>query len=161
MGGGVASAFGRCLPAVAHPWKAFDEAFPTTRHQRCWLHKTLNVLEKLPKSLQPNARICGRSGCRRAGLRRKRRDSDFRREIRAKAVECLIEDHGQVVTFLIFPPPAYHVVTTRPEAATACDAWPPPFSRYEEKTGGARRYSPRPPATGREGAFRVPWLTHP
>ena len=25
-------------------WKALDEAFPTTRHQRCWLHKTLNVL---------------------------------------------------------------------------------------------------------------------
>ena len=36
-------------------WKALDEAFPTTRHQRCWLHKTLNVLDKFPKSLQPNA----------------------------------------------------------------------------------------------------------
>src|ERR1700692_4512745 len=34
-------------------WKALDEAFPTTRHQRCWLHKTLNVLDKLPKSMQP------------------------------------------------------------------------------------------------------------
>ena len=33
-------------------WKALDEAFPTTRHQRCWLHKTLNVLDKLPKSMQ-------------------------------------------------------------------------------------------------------------
>ena len=31
-------------------WKALDEAFPTTRHQRCWLHKTLNVLDKVPKS---------------------------------------------------------------------------------------------------------------
>jgi len=28
-------------------WKALDEEFPTTRHQRCWLHKTLNVLDKL------------------------------------------------------------------------------------------------------------------
>ena len=36
-------------------WKALDEAFPTTRHQRCWLHKTLNVLDKLPKSMQPSA----------------------------------------------------------------------------------------------------------
>lgn len=33
-------------------WKALDEAFPSTRHQRCWVHKTLNVLDKLPKSLQ-------------------------------------------------------------------------------------------------------------
>src|SRR6202042_2183346 len=36
-------------------WKALDEAFPSTRHQRCWQHKTLNVLDKLPKSVQPNA----------------------------------------------------------------------------------------------------------
>ena len=36
-------------------WKALDEAFPTTRHQRCWLHKTLNALDKFPKSMQPNA----------------------------------------------------------------------------------------------------------
>ena len=35
-------------------WKALDEAFPSTRHQRCWQHKTLNVLDKLPKSVQPN-----------------------------------------------------------------------------------------------------------
>ena len=33
-------------------WKALDEAFPSTRHQRCWVHKTLNVLDKLPKALQ-------------------------------------------------------------------------------------------------------------
>ena len=36
-------------------WRALDEAFPSTRHQRCWQHKTLNVLDKLPKSVQPNA----------------------------------------------------------------------------------------------------------
>ncbi|BGE84997.1 hypothetical protein Ms3S1_14330 [Methylosinus sp. 3S-1] len=35
--------------------KALEEAFPKTRHQRCWVHKTLNVLDKLPKSVQPNA----------------------------------------------------------------------------------------------------------
>ena len=54
--------------------KGLDEAFPTTRHQRCWLHKTLNVLDELPKSLnRTRTRICARSGCRRAGARRKRR----------------------------------------------------------------------------------------
>ena len=30
-------------------WKALEEAFPSTRHQRCWQHKSLNVLDKLPK----------------------------------------------------------------------------------------------------------------
>lgn len=33
-------------------WKALDEVFPGTRHQRCWVHKTANVLNKVPKSVQ-------------------------------------------------------------------------------------------------------------
>ena len=34
-------------------WKALDEVFPTTRHQRCWVHKTANVLNKLPAPSRP------------------------------------------------------------------------------------------------------------
>ena len=34
-------------------WKALDEAFPGTRHQRCWFHKISNVLNKFPKSMAP------------------------------------------------------------------------------------------------------------
>jgi putative transposase len=34
-------------------WKALDEVFPGTRHQRCWVHKLANVLNKFPKSMQP------------------------------------------------------------------------------------------------------------
>ena len=37
-------------------WKALDEVSPTTRHQRCTVHKTANVLDKLPKSIQPAAK---------------------------------------------------------------------------------------------------------
>ena len=37
-------------------WKALDEIFPKTRRQRCWVHKTANVLNKLPKSRQRNAK---------------------------------------------------------------------------------------------------------
>jgi transposase-like protein len=37
-------------------WKALEAVFPTTRHQRCWVHKTSNVLNKLPKSVQPAAK---------------------------------------------------------------------------------------------------------
>jgi len=35
-------------------WKALDEIFPATRHQRCWVHKVANALNKVPKSVQPN-----------------------------------------------------------------------------------------------------------
>jgi transposase-like protein len=34
-------------------WRALRQVFPTTREQRCTVHKTVNVLNKLPKSLQP------------------------------------------------------------------------------------------------------------
>jgi putative transposase len=37
-------------------WKALDEVSPTTRHQRCTVHKTANVLDKLPKAVQPTAK---------------------------------------------------------------------------------------------------------
>ncbi len=37
-------------------WKALGEVWPTTREQRCWAHKTANVLNKLPKSQQPKAK---------------------------------------------------------------------------------------------------------
>jgi len=34
-------------------WKALDEVFPGTRHQRCWFHKVSNVLNHFPKAMQP------------------------------------------------------------------------------------------------------------
>src|SRR5215213_8893644 len=37
-------------------WTALEEVFPTTRHQRCWVHKVVNVMDKLPKSVQPAAK---------------------------------------------------------------------------------------------------------
>jgi putative transposase len=37
-------------------WKALSKVFPETRHQRCWVHKTANVLNKVPKSVQPKAK---------------------------------------------------------------------------------------------------------
>jgi transposase-like protein len=51
-----------CAPEIAVGdgalgfWKALDEVFPSTRHQRCWVHKTSNVLNKVPKSLQPTVK---------------------------------------------------------------------------------------------------------
>ena len=37
-------------------WAALEEEYPRTKHQRCWVHKTANVLDKLPKSVQPDAK---------------------------------------------------------------------------------------------------------
>lgn len=37
-------------------WKVLDEVFPGTPHQRCWVHKTVNVLDKVPLSVQANVK---------------------------------------------------------------------------------------------------------
>jgi hypothetical protein len=61
-------------------WKALDEVF-RTRHQRCWVHKTVNVLDKVPLSVQGQheegpARdpLGAEPGGRRSGDRRLRRE---------------------------------------------------------------------------------------
>lgn len=62
-------------------WKALDEAFPSTRPQRCWVHKTANILAK---SVQSNAhRDLAKSGCRPTG-EGEVRHGGVRGEIRAQ-----------------------------------------------------------------------------
>ncbi len=47
-------------------WRALDEVFPGTAHQRCWVHKAANVLDKVPKSVQPAMKADLRGDPRRA-----------------------------------------------------------------------------------------------
>ena len=56
-------------------WKALEEVSPTTRHQRCTVHKTVNVLDKLPKSVQPAAKADLREVWTAPTVRRRRRQS--------------------------------------------------------------------------------------
>ena len=88
-------------------WKALDEALPTTRHQRCWLHKTTNVLNKFPKSVQPNAH----KDLREIWLAPDRASAAGAMTTFAekyapkydKAVDCLIKDRETLLTFFDFP----------------------------------------------------------
>ena len=100
-------------------WKALDEIFPSTRHQRCWLHKTLNVLDKFPKSVQPNAH----KDLREIWLAPDRATAETAIATFAekyapkydKAVECLIKDRETLLTFFDFPADHWdHLRTTNP-----------------------------------------------
>jgi len=100
-------------------WKALDEAFPTTRHQRCWLHKTLNVLDKFPKSMQPNAH----KDLREIWMSPDRARAEAAMATFAekyapkydKAVECLIKDRDTLLTFFDFPAEHWdHLRTSNP-----------------------------------------------
>ena len=100
-------------------WKALDEALPTTRHQRCWLHKTTNVLNKFPKSMQPNAH----KDLRELWLAPDRASAEGAMTTFAekyapkydKAVDCLIKDRETLLTFFDFPADHWdHLRTTNP-----------------------------------------------
>jgi putative transposase len=88
-------------------WKALEEVFPTTRHQRCWVHKAVNVLNKLPKSLQANAR----QDLREIWLAPDRVTAEaalatFEAKYTPKyerAVACLVKDREALLTFFDFP----------------------------------------------------------
>ena len=100
-------------------WKALDEAFPATRHQRCWLHKTLNVLDKFPKSMQPNAhkdlREIWLSPSRSAAEAAMTTFSEKYAPKYAKAVDCLTKDSEQMLTFFDFPADHWdHLRTSNP-----------------------------------------------
>ena len=100
-------------------WKALEEAFPTTRCQRCWLHKTLNVLDKLPKSLQPAAH----QDLREIWLSPSRAAAEaamatFAEKYAPKydnAVKCLLKDRDAMLTFFDFPAEHWtHLRTSNP-----------------------------------------------
>ncbi len=88
-------------------WQALEEVWPTTRSQRCWVHKTANVLNKLPKSQQPKAK----RALQEIWMAETRKDAlaafDTFVEIWGvkydKAVECLIKDRDALLAFYDFP----------------------------------------------------------
>jgi transposase-like protein len=100
-------------------WKALPQVFPTTRTQRCWVHKTANVLDRLPKRLQPHAK----------GMIHEIWMADTREAAQAafdaflatygpkypQACECLAKDRDELLAFYDFPAEHWsHLRTTNP-----------------------------------------------
>jgi len=88
-------------------WAALREIYPETRQQRCWVHKTANVLNYLPKSLQPKAKAAlheiWMAATKAQAL------VAFEQFVAAfgakypKAVECLVKDRETLLAFYDFP----------------------------------------------------------
>lgn len=100
-------------------WAALAEIFPTTRVQRCWQHKSLNVLNYLPKSVQPKAKgllheIWMAATRRQAELAFDRFVVTFQAKY-PKATECLQKDRAALLAFYDFPAEHWvHLRTTNP-----------------------------------------------
>lgn len=104
-------------------WAALDEVFPTTKQQRCWVHKTANVLNKLPKSVQAKAK----ADLHDIWMAETRKDADasfdhFADKYGAKydkAVACLTKDRSELLAFYGFPAEHWrHIRTTNPIEST-------------------------------------------
>ena len=104
-------------------WQAVEEVWPRIRGQRCWVHKTANVLNKLPKSQQPKAK----RALQEIWMAETKQDAfaAFDAFVESwgvkydKAVECLIKDRDALLAFYDFPAEHWtHLRTTNPIEST-------------------------------------------
>ncbi|MGA4555704.1 IS256 family transposase [Methylorubrum aminovorans] len=100
-------------------WKALDEVFPGTRHQRCWQHKTANVLNKVPKSVQSAMK----ADLREISGASTRAQAEVAMDVfvekygvkYARASECLTKDKETLLAFYDMPAEHWdHLRTTNP-----------------------------------------------
>jgi putative transposase len=104
-------------------WKAVSEVWPSTREQRCWVHKTANVLDKLPKRLQPAAKEKLHQIWMADTREHAQQAFDlFLETYQAKypkACACLSKDRDVLLTFYDFPADHWiHLRTTNPIEST-------------------------------------------
>ena len=104
-------------------WAALEEAFPATRHQRCWVHKTANVLDRLPKRIQKDAKGLIHqmylSPTKADALQVFNRFLALYNDKYPKACECLVKDQKVLFTFYDFPAPHWvHLRSTNPIEST-------------------------------------------
>lgn len=104
-------------------WAALRKVYPTTREQRCWVHKTANVLNNLPKSVQPKAK----RDLHEIWMAETRADApeafeQFLQKYQSKydkACGCLEKDQEELLTFYDFPAEHWkHLRTTNPIEST-------------------------------------------
>jgi putative transposase len=104
-------------------WKALAKVYGKTRRQRCWVHKTANILNKLPKSMQAKAKEkIHQIWMAPDKAEAQRCFDDFINLYEAKypkAVECLQKDREALLTFYDFPAEHWkHIRTTNPIEST-------------------------------------------
>lgn len=104
-------------------WAALEEEYPDTNHQLCWVHKTSNVLDKLPDSMQGRAKsmihdIYLAPSKKEANIAFDRFVEEFALKY-PKATECLSKDRDDLLSFYDYPAEHWpHIRTTNPIEST-------------------------------------------
>ena len=104
-------------------WKALPQVYPTTREQRCWVHKTANVLDKMPKCVQAKAKsmlhAIWMAPTRAEGNKAFDAFVEMFEAKYPKAAACLKKDREVLLTFYDFPAEHWaHIRTTNPIEST-------------------------------------------
>lgn len=104
-------------------WAALEEEFPSCKHQRCWVHKTANVLDKMTKSVQPHAKKLIHemymAPTKERGYQAFNHFINLYEAKYLKACECLQKDKDKLFTFYEFPAIHWqHIRTTNPIEST-------------------------------------------
>ena len=104
-------------------WAALREVFPNCREQRCWVHKTANILDKMPKSVQGRAKSMlhemWQAPTKEKALGAYEHFLTSWGEKYPKATECLRTDKEELFTFYDFPAAHWvHIRTTNPIEST-------------------------------------------
>lgn len=104
-------------------WAALEEEYPGVVHQRCWVHKTANVLDKLPKGVQPAAKALLHemylSPTQASALQAYERFGKLYEDKYPKACACLRHDKAVLFNFYAFPAAHWsHLRTTNPIEST-------------------------------------------
>jgi len=104
-------------------WKALPQVYPQSREQRCWVHKTANILDKMPKSVQANSKRLIHEMY--MAETKENALTAYHRFIKTyegkypKAVKCLEKNYDQLFTFYDFPAMHWqHIRTTNPIEST-------------------------------------------
>lgn len=104
-------------------WSAITEVYPETKEQRCWVHKTANILDKMPKSVQPKAKELIHemymSDTKEKALTAYEHFISVYSDKYPKAVNCLTKDKDRLFTFYDFPAAHWrHIRSTNPIEST-------------------------------------------
>ena len=104
-------------------WAALRLVFPKTKEQRCWFHKSGNILNKMPKSVQPKAKLdiqeIWKSPTKKEALKAMDYFVEKYGTKYEKACQCLIKDRDVLLTFYDFPAEHWaHLRTTNPIEST-------------------------------------------
>jgi putative transposase len=104
-------------------WKALRQVYPSTRPQRCWVHKTANVLNKLPRGLQVSAKNIlheiWMSASKEDAIKAMDKFAAIYQAKYPKAVECLLKDKEELLAFYDFPAEHWqHLRTSNPIEST-------------------------------------------